>query len=192
MIEYRNATIQKLNKQLTDRKKLTKDIIDETSKTINENKKEHLEYYNKYKNSLFDYIKTLKQLNDAENTYGREIGDLNNTINGERIRANDLINKIQYLKNADEESSETIYNLNSELYKLKNKENFLENNNEKLKKGIDLIEKSNDYLIKENNDIQDEVRKDEVKIRDMLNKFNDNMKNNMSNLYKELNYKKMN
>ena len=88
MIAYRNATIQKLNKQLTDRKKLTKDIIDETSKTINENKKEHLEYYNKYKNSLFDYIKTLKQLNDAENTYGREIGDLNNTINGERIRAN--------------------------------------------------------------------------------------------------------
>ena len=88
LIAYRNATIQKLNKQLTDRKKLTKDIIDETSKTINENKKEHLEYYNKYKNSLFDYIKTLKQLNDAENTYGREIGDLNNTINGERIRAN--------------------------------------------------------------------------------------------------------
>ena len=53
-------------------------------KIINENKKEHLECYNKYKNTLFDYIKTLKQLNDAENTYGREIGDLNDTINDER------------------------------------------------------------------------------------------------------------
>ena len=70
---------------------------------------------------MFDYIKTLKQLNDAENTYGREIGDLNNTINDERIRTNELINKIQYLENAEEKSSETIYNLNNKLYKLKNK-----------------------------------------------------------------------
>ena len=139
---------------------------------------------------MFDYIKTLKQLNDAENIYGGEIGDLNNTINGERIRTNELINKIQYLENAEEEFSETIYNLNNELYKLKNKEKFLENDNKKLEKRIDLIEKSNDYLIKENNDIEDEVRKDEVKIHDMLNKFNDNMKNNMSNLYKKVDYGK--
>ena len=81
LIAYQNATIEKLKKEFTDRKKLTKDIIDETSKTINENKKERLEYHNKYKNTLFDYIKTLKQLNDAENTYGREIGNSNNTIN---------------------------------------------------------------------------------------------------------------
>ena len=70
---------------------------------------------------MFGYIKTLKQLNDSENTYGREIGDLNNTVNDERIRANELINKVQYLKNAEEGSSKTIYNLNNELYKLKSK-----------------------------------------------------------------------
>ena len=116
IIPYQNATIEKLKKELTDRKNLTKDIIDETSKTINENKKERLEYYNKYKNK-----KTLKQSNDAENTYGREIGDLNNTINDERIKTNELINKIQYLENAEKESSKTIYNLNNKLYKLKNK-----------------------------------------------------------------------
>ena len=63
----------------------------------------------------------MKQLNDTENTYGREIGDLNNTINDERIRTNELINKIQYLENAEEESSKTIYNLNNKLYKLKKK-----------------------------------------------------------------------
>ena len=123
LITYQNATIEKLKKELTDRKNLTKDIIDETSKTIIENKKERLEYYNKYKNTLLDYIKTLKELNDAENTYGREIGDLNNTINDERIRTNELINKIQCLENTEEESSKTIYNLNNELYKLKNKKN---------------------------------------------------------------------
>ena len=72
---------------------------------------------------MLDYIKTLKQLNHAENTYGREIGDLNNTINDERIRTNELINKIQYLENAEEESSKTIYNLNNKLYKLKKKKN---------------------------------------------------------------------
>ena len=70
---------------------------------------------------MFDYIKRLKQLNDAENTYGREIGDLNNTINDERIRTNELINKIQYLENAEDEFSKTMYNLNNKLYKLKNK-----------------------------------------------------------------------
>ena len=73
---------------------------------------------------------------------------------------------------------------------MKNKEKFLENDNKKLKESINLIERNNNYLIKENNDIQDKVKKDEVKIRDMLNKFNDNMKNNMSDLYKEVNYKK--
>ena len=98
LIAYQNATIEKLKKELTGRKNLTKDIIDETSKIINENKKERLEYYNKYKNTLFDYIKALKQLNDAENIYGREIDYLKNTINDERIRTNELINKIQYLK----------------------------------------------------------------------------------------------
>ena len=70
---------------------------------------------------MFYYIKTLKQLNGAENTYGIEIGDLNNTINDERIRTNELINKIQYLENAEEESSKTIYNLDNKLYKFKNK-----------------------------------------------------------------------
>ena len=91
---------------------------------MNENKKERLKYHDKYKNTLFDYIKTLKQLNDAENTYGREIGNLNNTINDERIRTNELRNKIQYLDHAEEESSEIIDELNNKLDKLKNKNFF--------------------------------------------------------------------
>ena len=58
LIAYQNAAIKKLEKEITERKNLTRDIIDETSKTINEIKKEHLECYNKYKNTLFDYINT--------------------------------------------------------------------------------------------------------------------------------------
>ena len=104
LITYQYATIEKLKKELTDRKNLTKDIIDETSKIINENKKERLKYYNKYKNTLFDYIKTLKQLNNDENTNGREIGNLNNTINDEAIRTNELRNRIEYLEVSEEES----------------------------------------------------------------------------------------
>ena len=124
LIAYQNVTIEKLKKELTDRKNLTKDIIDQTSKTINENKNECLEYYNKYKNTLFDYIKTLKQLNDVENTYGREIGNLNNTINDETIRTNELRNRIQYLEDTEEESLEIIDELNNKLNKLKNKNKF--------------------------------------------------------------------
>ena len=120
LIAYQNATIEKLKKELTDRKNLTKDIIDETSKTINENKKEHLEYHNKYKNTLFDYFKTLKQLNNAENTYG----NLNNTINNEAIRTNELRNRIEYLEDVEEESLQIIDDLHIKLDELKNKKNF--------------------------------------------------------------------
>ena len=106
---------------LADRKNLTKDIIDETSKTINENKKERLEYHNKYKNTLFDYIKTLKQLDNAENTYGREIGNLNNTINNEAIRTNELRNRIEHLEDVEEESLQIMDDLHIKLDELKNK-----------------------------------------------------------------------
>ena len=54
-----------------------------------------------------------------------------------------------------------------------------------------IIKNYEKVFIKENNEIQDKVKKDEAKIRDMLNKFNDNMKNNMSNLSKEAKHKKM-
>ena len=190
LIAYQNATIEKLEKELTDRKNLTKDIIDEASKIMKENKKEHLEYYNKYKNTLFDYIKTLKQLNNAENTYGGEIRNLNNTINDEAIRTNGLRNRIEYLEDVEEESLEIIDDINIKLDELKNKFFFLKDDNKKLRKSINLIKNNNEYLIKENNEIQDKVKKDEAKIHDMLNKFNDNMKKNSSNLYKEFKHKK--
>ena len=73
--------------------------------------------------------------------------------------------------------------MDNKLEKLKNKIFFSKHDNKKLKKSIDLIKKKNDYLIKENNEIQDKVTKDKVKIHDIFNKFNDNMNNNMSNLY---------
>ena len=191
LIAYQNATIEKLKIELTDRKNLTKDITDETGKIINENKQERLEYHNKYKNTLFDYIKTLKQLNNAENRYGREISDLNNTINDEAIRTNELMNKIEYLENAEEESLEIIDDLNIKLDELKNKKKNLKDDNKKLrKKSIDLIKNNNEHLIKENNEIQNKVKKDEAKIRSMLNKFNNNMKDNMNNLSKKVKYKK--
>ena len=89
-------TIKNLENEITDRKNLTKDIIDETSKTINEIKKECLEY-----------------------TYGREIGNLNNTINDERIRSNELINIIEYLEDVENESLEIMDDLNIKLEELK-------------------------------------------------------------------------
>ena len=139
---------------------------------------------------MFDYINTLKQLNNAENTYGREIGNLNNTINDEAIRTNELRNRIEYLENAEEEPLEIMDDLNIKLNKLKNGKFFLKDDNKKLRKSIDLIENNNEHLIKENNEILDKVKKDEAKMRDMLNKFNDDMKDNMNNLNKKVNYKK--
>ena len=54
LIAYQNVTIEKLKKELIDRKNLTEDIIDQARETINENNKECLEYYNKYKNTSAD------------------------------------------------------------------------------------------------------------------------------------------
>ena len=56
--------------------KKTKDIVDQAGETINSIKEESSEYYNKYKQTLFEYIEALKQLNSANNVYGREIGTL--------------------------------------------------------------------------------------------------------------------
>ena len=70
---------------------------------------------------MFDYIKTLKQLDNAENTYGREIGNLNNTINNEAIRTNELRNRIEYLEDVEEESLQIIDDFHIKLYELKKK-----------------------------------------------------------------------
>ena len=73
---------------------------------------------------MFDYIKTLKQLDNTENTYGREIGNLNNTINNEAIRTNELRNRIEYLEDVEEESLQIIDDLLIKLDELKNKKQF--------------------------------------------------------------------
>ena len=72
LIANQIAVIKKIEKELIDRKNLTKDIMDETGETINKNNKERLKYYDKYKNTLYDYIKALEQVNNNKNTYGRE------------------------------------------------------------------------------------------------------------------------
>ena len=70
---------------------------------------------------MSDYIKKLKQLDSAENTHGREIADLNHIINDEAIRANELINRIEYLEDVENESLEIMDDLNNKLDELKNK-----------------------------------------------------------------------
>ena len=72
---------------------------------------------------MFAYAQALKQLNNSENIYGREIGMLNGTINNERIRSNELINKIQKLGNTEQGALEIIEKLNEKIDKLENKKN---------------------------------------------------------------------
>ena len=81
--------------------------------------------------------------------------------------------------------------MNNKLDELKNLKKNLRNDNKKLKEIIDLNKRNNDYLFKGYNKIKDKVKEDEVKIHDMLNKFNGNMINNMNNLSQKFNYKKM-
>ena len=79
--------------------------------------------------------------------------------------------------------------LNDEVI-LKSLQRFISKKHDVYTDFIDLIKNNNEHLIKENNEIQNKVKKDEAKIRNLLNKFNDNMKDNMNDLYEKVKYKK--
>ena len=99
---------------------------------------------------MVDYTNALEQLNKAESTYEREIGNLNNTIN-------ELRNKIQNLENTEKKSLEIINELNDKLDELKNK-SISENDKEILQAKIDsLIDNNNrldDFIDNYNNKVQ--------------------------------------
>ena len=167
LIAYQNVTIGKLNEELTDKKILTQDIVDQARETIDENNKERLKYYNKYKNTLVDYTNALEQLNKDENTYGGEIGNLNNTIN-------ELRNKIQNLENVEKKSLETINELNDKLDELENK-NISENDKEILLAKIGSLIDNNNRLENFIENYDNNVQKSKHKIYNELNKFKNNM-----------------
>ena len=82
---FKMQLLMNFKKKLTDKETLNKEIIDQASKTIDSIKEERLKY-NKYKQSLLDYNETLKQLNDSENVYGKEISMLNRIIDNDKIK----------------------------------------------------------------------------------------------------------
>ena len=145
---------------------MTKDKIDQVAETINNIKQENLEYYNKYKQNLFEYTKALEQLNNANKIYGREIGNLTTDLNNERIRINELRNEIQDLENAQETFIEIINRLHGEINELKNSKTTLKKDNDYLK---DDIETNIDNLYKKFMD-----KKNDFDAR--LNRLDDNIK----------------
>ena len=70
---------------------------------------------------MFQYAEALKQLDSANNMYGREIGGLSTDLNKEKTRANELINKIQDLEKTNELPSNILVDLVKELDELKKK-----------------------------------------------------------------------
>ena len=156
LIAYQNVTIGKLKEELADKKNLTQEIVDQAKETTDENNKERLKYYSKYKNTLVDCTNALEQLNKAENTYGREIGNLNNTIN-------ELRNKIQNLENAEKKYLEIINELNDNLDELENK-TISENDKEILLAKID-------SLIDNNNTLEDFIENYDNNVKKVNTKY---------------------
>ena len=191
LIANQNAVIDKLKIEITDRKDLTKDIIEQAAETINNIKQENLEYYNKYKQNLFEYTKPLEQLNNANNINGRERGNLTTDLNNERIRINELRNEIQDLENAQKMLVEITNRLHREINELKNSKTILKKDNGYLKNLISSTRVTNSELYKEIKEINDSVTRVKAKIHDMLNKFKDDMETNIDNLFKKFTDKKM-
>ena len=88
-----------------------------------------------------DYNQALKQLNDAEKVYGREIGTLNRTIDNDEIEKNELRNDIQSLEN-------TIQEKLNEIEKIKSI-------SKKDKKDIKILEAKIDDIIDDNDKLED-------------------------------------
>ena len=57
---------------------------------------------------MHEYSQALKQLNEAENVYGREIGVLNRIIDNDKREKNELRNDIQNLENTIQEKLDEI------------------------------------------------------------------------------------
>ena len=131
---------------------------------------------------MFEYTEALKQLNSANNVYGREIGTLSTDLNNERTRANELINKIQDLEKTNELSSNFLVDLAKELDKLRNNENKFKEDNEYLDNLVNSFKDNNSDLIQNIKNINNKATRDQAKICDMLNKVNDNI----NNLYKQI------
>ena len=182
LIENQNAINKKLEEEIKNKKKLTKNIIDQAGETINSIKEENSECYNKYKQTLFKYTEALKQLDSANNTYGKEIGTLSTDLNNEKTRAHELINKIQDLEKTNELSANILVDLAKELNELKNNKNKLKEDNEFLDNLVNSLRDNNSKLIQNIKNINNEATRDQAKIRDMLNKVNDNI----NNLYKQI------
>ena len=183
LISYQNAVINELKKKLTNKENINKEIIDQTTETIDSIKEERSKYYDKYKQTLLDYNQVLKQLNDAENLYSREIGVLNRTIDNNKIKENELRYKIQNLEDTIQKKINYIDILIDEIKKI---QNISENDKKMLQKRINELIDDNDKLedfIELYNDI---VKEEQDKIYYKLDKFKDNMINNMNNLDKKV------
>ena len=160
LIGNQNAVIKKLEEEIKDKKNLTKDIIGQAGETINSIKEESSEYYNKYKQTLFKYTEALKQLDKANNTYGREIGTLSTDLNNEKTRANELINKIQDLEKTNKLSSNILVDLAKELDELKNNKNNLKKDNEYLDNLVNNLRDNNSELIQNIKNVNNQVMTD--------------------------------
>ena len=129
-----------------------------------------------------DYNQALKQLNDTENVYGREIGTLNRTIDNDEIEKNDLRNDIQNLEN-------TIQETLNEIEKLKNI-------SKKDKKDIKILVAKIYDIIDDNDKLEDFIelynniiKEDQYKIYNKLYKFKNNMESDMHDFDKKFTIK---
>ena len=79
-------------------------------------------------------------------------------------------------------SSNILVDLAKELDELRNNENKLKEDNEYLDNLVNSLKDNNSELIQNIKNINNEATRDQAKIRDMLNKVNDNI----NNLYKQI------
>ena len=118
----------------------------------------------------------LDRLNDLNQEHLDSINEYKQKVMDEKTKYDEDINSFK-------NDTYTEKMLREEL--LKKYEN-LEKDNKKLSREIKLEERNRMIYIDKISDLDSKIIKDQAKIRKVLNKFNDNMDNDMNNLYEKV------
>ena len=183
-------------------------MLIDSGKKINKFYQERLKYFNELKYELERNSKLLEEIEKQDNFICEQNRHIRDYVNQSATRIGLSDQDLDRLNNLTQEYSDTIDEYKQKLIDEKIKcdrdiDNFknyfytekelkeylskryenLEEDNKKLNKDIELKQKDNMSYIDKIFNLENKIKKDQYKICNMLNKFNDNMENDRNNLY---------
>ena len=172
-IKEQNDDIEKLKKEAIDNKKITKDILDETGKKINQFYQERLKYFNNLNYELEKNSELLKKIREKESLINDYIMHIRDKTNEDRLEINVLNRDIERLNQDIERLNNLDINYSDKINKYKER---LKNKKEKYDKNIDNLKNDlidQEYVTKELQKLYENLKDDNKRLSGYVEKHND-------------------